>query len=152
MGGNKTLYAENMKPLKHHLERIQNGDEATKHFWLYTLSSISMLFVLVLWGGYMNLAIPGVPGPIAEATGGRISDKEYSDRRQEITNKAQSPTSIFMAGLATIINGTGIRLSHGIATIKEALLPSNKTITIDKKQPRLIMKGLESLPNGVLPE
>ncbi len=137
-----------MKPLRHHIERIQNGDEATKHFWLYSLSSVSMLFVLVLWGGYMNLAIPGVPGAIA------IEDQKSNFKDQNTQTEiqiTQSSTSIFVAGLATIMNGTGIRLSRGIASIKEALLPSGKTISIDKKPLQFIMKGLENLPEGVLP-
>ena len=100
-----------MRLLRHHIERIQNGDEATKHFWLYTFSSIAMLFVLVLWTGYMNLAIPGVPGPLAEQATKNIATSGMG----QIT---QSPTSIFMAGLEAVVNGTGIRLSRGIATIK----------------------------------
>mgnify|MGYP001605912503 CR=1 FL=1 len=136
-----------MRPLKHHIERIQNSDEATKHFWLYIFSSVTMLFVLVLWGGYMNLAIPSVAGP-------EIAQSEKR-KMQNITKEiqiTQSPTSIFMAGIGALVNGTGIRVSRGIAVIKEAILPSNKTINIDKKTPRLIMKGLEKLPEGILPE
>jgi hypothetical protein len=138
-----------MRQLRHHIERIQNSDEATKHFWLYTCSSITMLFILVLWSGYMNLAIPGVAGP----GGSRKSEVgSRTARIQAEEHVTQSPTSIFMAGLGAVVNGTGIRLSRDIATVKEFILPSNKTISVDKKMPRLIMNGLDKLPDGILPE
>ena len=138
-----------MRNVRHHIERIQNSDEATKHFWLYAFSSITMLFVLVLWTGYMNLAIPSISGP-NESRKSEVGSRTVQTQPKE--QIAQSPTSIFMAGLGAVVNGTGIRLSRGIATIKEFVLPSNKTISIDKSRQRFIMKGLEELPEGVLPE
>ena len=131
-----------MKPIRHHLERIQNSDDATKNFWLYALSSTSMLFILMLWGGYMNLSIPSVARPITS---------ESQIANQTNVDNLPGPGSIFVAGLTTIINGTGIRLSRGVATLKELILPAN-TSSVDKNGQKFIMKGLETLPNGQLPE
>lgn len=142
-------------PFKNHIERIQNSDESTKKFWLYMYSGATMLFVIMLWGGYMNLSIPTVPGPegAAVALGGATPAPQQQQLAAAVT-EAPGPTTIFMAGLEEVLNGAGIRLSRGIASIKEVLFPSGRTITIDRVEnhaPKVIMNGLEDLPQGQLP-
>jgi len=140
---------------KNHIERIQNSSEDTKKFWLYFYSSATMLMVIMLWGGYMNLSVPGVPGPINADTVGNATHQsaaQYAATSQD--QKAPSPTTIFVAGLEQVINGAGIRLSRGVAAIKDILMPNSSTIIIkkvEKSAPQVIMNGLEDLPNGELP-
>lgn len=99
----------------------------------------------------MNLAIPTVPGPEGANMASVPAQRQLA---ATVTEKAPGPTATFMAGLEQVVNGTGIRLSRGIASIKEIIFPSARTISIEKvekRMPKVIMNGLEDLPNGRLP-
>ncbi len=99
----------------------------------------------------MNLSIPTVPGP----EGAELASAPASRQQLATTiTEAPGPTSIFVAGLEKVLNGAGIRLSRGIASIKETLFPSGRIINIEKvekRAPKVIMEGLEELPQGQLP-
>lgn len=129
-----------MKPyIKHKLEEIRNSHESVKHVWLYGLSGISMATVVALWLGYVSLTIPEVSAP------------QENSAVAAVTTPELGRFSIFMAGLNAVADGTGARLSRGIATVKNIIFGNPKTITIAKAAPRIIMKGLEDLPEGKLP-
>jgi hypothetical protein len=56
--------------LKHFITHIQNADEPVRRRWLLILSGSSMLIVIALWIGYINLIVTAPEGPplTAEAT------------------------------------------------------------------------------------
>ena len=98
-----------------------------------------MAAVVTLWLGYVSLTIPEVSAP---------------QENEAVAARPPQPLgrfSIFMAGLNTVADGTGARLSRGIATVKNVIFGNPKTITIAKATPQIIMKGLEELPEGRLP-
>jgi hypothetical protein len=54
---------------------IQNSDEERKRRWLFGLSAFTMLIVITLWLGYLNLTILNVPGGSSEAAAENPTDE-----------------------------------------------------------------------------
>jgi hypothetical protein len=59
------------------VREIQNsGDEARKRRWLVGLSAFTMLIVVVLWLGYLNLTLVNVPG--GDTAAAQVQTKEQN--------------------------------------------------------------------------
>lgn len=82
--------------IKNFISRIQNSDEATKKFWLFVSSGVTMAIVVVFWLAYMNMTVAQVEQPSAA-----LPQRTTNDQRLT-TNDEPGFFTIFFAGLKTI--------------------------------------------------
>ncbi len=61
------------KFVKNFILKIQNSDEATRKFWLFVFSGISMAVVVALWLVYVNLTVARVAPPAGPASGSELA-------------------------------------------------------------------------------
>ena len=54
------------EPVQKKIKQIQRADPKIKKRWLFGLSGFSMIIVLVLWLGYLNLSLPKITSSESE--------------------------------------------------------------------------------------
>ncbi len=118
------------------ITRVQNSNEATKRFWVVAFSGTSMLLVLALWLGYLNVAIAPIPGP---------ANKGLANSQQPIVKNGELEKpgffSIFAAGVKIIFDGA----KEKFLTRKDIIIKSPTT------EQNFIAENLEPVKPTVLP-
>lgn len=127
---------KNTNPLKDWLEDIRNSDDATKKFWLFTLTSVSMAVVVGLWAGYVTVATPGV------LSNKKVTVKNYQE---------PGATEIFGQGFTTVKSALGSSLSRGIALVKDTVFKKENTISISNKDRNFLLEGIDAAVKRNLP-
>ncbi|TSC81847.1 MAG: hypothetical protein G01um101419_727 [Parcubacteria group bacterium Gr01-1014_19] len=132
-----------MRSITNFITKVQNSDETTKRFWVVVCSSISMLLVVSLWLGYMNVTITSIPGP-----GGLTTN----DGRRTTTNNLQLTTddtevrkpgffAVFTAGVKIIFD-----------ELKERTLAKKDImITKENQEVNFVAEGVEPIRGATLP-
>ncbi len=125
------------------LQKVRGGDETTKKFWLYLLSSITMTGVVALWMAYISVSIPRVGGPSSILAGAR-------------PEKTAALASGRDSGAGDLLTDVGVRMSRGIALaknlVKDYILGKPNTIEIKKSAENFILDSLPEIPANKLPE
>lgn len=118
------------------ITRVQNSNEATKRFWVVAFSGTSMLLVLALWLGYLNVAIAPIPGPI-QASGTR--QRALVTSGSEATIEKPGFFAVFAAGVKIIFDGA-----------KEKFL-TKKDIIIKSPEQNFVAENIEPITGARLP-
>lgn len=122
------------------LQKIRHGDEATKKFWLYLLSSVTMSAVVALWMAYISVSIPRVGGPTSIAV--------RAERTAALASSHET-------GVRDLFSDVGVRMSRGIALaknlIKDYILGKPNTIEVKKPTENFILDTLPEIPANKLP-
>ncbi|MEK7640936.1 MAG: hypothetical protein AAB389_02990 [Patescibacteria group bacterium] len=128
-----------MQSVRNFVEKVQNSDETTKRFWVVVCSSISMLLVVSLWLGYMNVAITKIPGS---------NRQQATNSQQLITNNAEEVRkpgffAVFTAGVKIIFD-----------ELKERTLAKKDIVITKEVQQKMnfISEDIEPIKGSPLPK
>ncbi len=126
-----------MQSVRNFVTKVQHSDETTKRFWVVVCSSISMLLVVSLWLGYMNMTIVKIPGPKSQIA---------TNNKLQITNNANEVKkpgffAIFTAGVKIIFDEFRERV----------LVKKDIVITKEDQKINFIAEGVEPIRGARLP-
>ncbi len=124
-----------MQSVRNFVAKVRNSNEATKRFWVFLFSGISMLFVVSLWMAYANLTIARVPGP---------NNQQIANSQQPIVtsgDEIQKPGffAIFTAGTKIIFDALKARLAV------------KNDIVINKQEVNFVAEDIEPVKGTKLP-
>lgn len=122
-----------LKDIKNFVIRLQGEDEAVKKRWLIALTSVSVVFVIVLWAFYLNLTVISVAAP-------------------ENALVVQKPGffGIFAAGFSVIGDKTTTGLANSFVYFSNKAKTKNQLI-VDRGSHSFVYKNLDELPVRPLP-
>lgn len=124
------------------LEKIRNSDNATKKFWLYLLSSISMTMVVSLWITYISFNLPSV-------------SNQYIATNDSVAHKSK-PSTVSSKNYLSLFSDAGIKFSRGVALAKtlinDYILGEPNTIEIKRADGNFILDNLPKVSSQKLPE
>ena len=93
-----------MVSIKSFFENLRTLDDSSRRTWVFILSGVTMLFVLILWISYLNVTIVGVPSALI--------DEERVAAVSEESNMLQtnSPIANFKHNASLIYENLKVRI------------------------------------------
>lgn len=118
------------------ITKIRQGDEPARRRWLIILSGLTMIAVIGLWLGYLDLTVESVD------SGETIS---------QAANPAEPGfDQIFGAGLGAIVSGLEKSFGKAGDILKDQLGGANQ-IVVSRREINFVFEGLEKIPRTPLP-
>ncbi len=102
------------------LDEIRDAETHIKTRWVYGAATFSLLLILGFWATTSTSIVPSIAQPEE-----RIAQFARLQPKPE-----PGVDEVFVAGLSTILRGTGLRLSRGIELLSELIFGKPKTIDI----------------------
>lgn len=99
-----------IKKIKRQIRTIQRSDESTRKRWVVGSSAIAMIFIIILWIGYLKLSLP-----IA-----------YEAEKKEEVASEESILTVLSRGVRIIASDLITQLENLVYNTKEFFFRSNE--------------------------
>ena len=123
-----------MNSIRNFFAKIQNSSESVRRRWLVILSSLSMLFVITLWVGYINVIV-----------------KPADIKKEEVlASPRPNFTQVIGAGIKIVARELGTTATKIVRYLRRQLSTAN-VITILDTDRNFILDTLDEIPKTPLP-